>query len=348
MSRFAEAYPSTESYWRSIILFGRNSASYKFALSAALLTLAQQGKTRISLEELAVPYASILTEHLRGAEIQGTAASSAFLAACRRYVGGEISYEQLVGETVARGFANVLDAFHVVNQADVPVRFFVDERLGRTPAITLTDEMLRLAHSVQFENLPRETEARWRLVETAWSLRVNANLLYVHHDDITDGLYVQRNGQRRVAVTSSRDALNGYQKGKCFYCFADISIEPGSRNLADVDHFFPFTLTQTGLRLDTNPRLDEIWNLVLACQRCNRGAKGKFARIPHVRYVERLHRRNEFLIQSHHPLRETLIRQSGLNEGTRAAFLQAQYNHAVERLNIGSRWEAEDEGEPAF
>lgn len=38
---FKEQYPSLESYWRSIILFGRNVASYKFALAKSLLELAE-------------------------------------------------------------------------------------------------------------------------------------------------------------------------------------------------------------------------------------------------------------------------------------------------------------------
>ncbi len=32
MSKFYEIEPNLENYWRSIILFGRNVASYKFAL----------------------------------------------------------------------------------------------------------------------------------------------------------------------------------------------------------------------------------------------------------------------------------------------------------------------------
>lgn len=33
--RFQEEYPSLDSYWRSIIVFGNNVASYKFALAKA-------------------------------------------------------------------------------------------------------------------------------------------------------------------------------------------------------------------------------------------------------------------------------------------------------------------------
>lgn len=34
---FQEEHPSLESYWRSIVLFGNNVASYKFALAKSLL-----------------------------------------------------------------------------------------------------------------------------------------------------------------------------------------------------------------------------------------------------------------------------------------------------------------------
>ena len=65
---FKEQYPSLESYWRSIILFGRNVATYKFALAESLLELARQGKTEVTLQELAVPYAKHLCRHQQQSE----------------------------------------------------------------------------------------------------------------------------------------------------------------------------------------------------------------------------------------------------------------------------------------
>lgn len=113
---------------------------------------------------------------------------------------------------------------------------------------------------------------------------------------------------RRSAILFGQNvALNGYQKGRCFYCSANISIVQGAADLGDVDHVFPHLLGTRGLRGD----IDGIWNLVLACATCNRGVDGKFERVPVLAYVRRLHRRNEFLIDSHHPLRETLILQTG-------------------------------------
>ena len=70
-----------------------------------------------------------------------------------------------------------------------------------------------------------------------------------------------------------------------------------------------------------NVNLNGVWNLVLACPKCNRGASGKFARVPATRYLERLEKRNNFLISSHHPLRETLIQQTGQTPEERHRFL---------------------------
>src|ERR1019366_4972836 len=82
-------------------------------------------------------------------------------------------------------------------------------------------------------------------------------------------------------------------------------------------------------RAETDENLNGVWNLVLACRECNRGEKGKSARVPHLNYLERLHKRNTFLIDSHHPLRETLIAQTGATEPLRQRFLQQQYDAAT-------------------
>ena len=58
IERFQLEYPSLDSFWRAVILFGKNVATYKFALGKALLTLAEDGKTQISAQDLAVPYAA--------------------------------------------------------------------------------------------------------------------------------------------------------------------------------------------------------------------------------------------------------------------------------------------------
>lgn len=325
--KFLAIDPKPEDYWRAIVMFGKNVASYKFALAKSLLELAPTGKTIITLEELSEPFSRHITEHLKLVDKQTTSRSSKFLDACRGFNAGEISKARLIDETIKRGFENVIDAFHNLSFGETPVRFFMDER-QTSKSIALTDDAFKLLEIVEPENLPHEIEARWRLVETAWGLNISRNLISVGYDPLSELLFTT--GKRRVDLTSCRDALNGYQKGKCFYSFADISIEPGSNNLADIDHFFPYMLKEH----ITN--INGVWNLVLASQECNRGENGKFDRLPDVKYLERLHIRNEFLITSHHPLRETLIQQTGNTPQKRRTFLQSNYTTAQFALGTGS------------
>ena len=78
MTAFTETTPTLENFWRSIILFGRNVASYKFALGKSLLELADQDSDTVSLGELAVPFARHLCEHLELSDKQGTFTRSRF------------------------------------------------------------------------------------------------------------------------------------------------------------------------------------------------------------------------------------------------------------------------------
>jgi len=94
------------------------------------------------------------------------------------------------------------------------------------------------------------------------------------------------------------------------------------------------------------PDIDGIWNLVLACAGCNRGPDGKFARIPELRFLERLHDRNEFLITSHHPLRETLMLQTGTTEPGRRSYLQQPWTEA--RNILIHTWRPVTEETPAL
>lgn len=85
IEEFKEQYPSLESYWRSIVLFGRNVAFYKFALAESLLELVPKGINEIRLEKLAVPYSEHLCQHIANAPKQTTSQSSQFLDACKQY-----------------------------------------------------------------------------------------------------------------------------------------------------------------------------------------------------------------------------------------------------------------------
>ncbi len=342
MSRFYEIEPTAENYWRAIILFGRNTASYKFALAKALYDLYHQGQTLITLDELAVPYARHLCEHLKTKPKQITREQSTFLNQLLQFNAGQINKTQMIQETVKYGFNNVLDAFHNVHGKEVKTRFFIDERSAKN-AIQLTDEFMRLGEQNLFTDFEQETEARWRLVEAAWEANVSRNLLLVAYEEKTRRL-IGMTPLRRTALTSASPSLNGYQKGRCFYCYRDISIIQGHEHTADVDHFFPHILKQCG----SDKPIDGVANLVLACQECNRGKGGKFERLPSIKLLDRLFTRNEYLISSHHPLRETLITQTGRATNQRQQFLQDVYNCSTVFVGSSAKWEPSPQGDAVF
>ncbi len=343
MSRFYEIDPTAENYWRAIILFGRNTASYKFSLAMSLIDLYREGKSSFKIEELAVPYSRHLCEHLKQHPKQATQNKSTFLDKLREFNSGNINNEEMIEHTLRYGFNYVLDAFHNVHGRETETHFF-DKGKKLTDSLTFTDEFLKLGEQTKFIDIEKETEARWQLVESAWENNLPRNLMLVQYDEATKKL-TGVNSLRRVSITPARPALNGYQKGRCFYCFREISVVYGSDCTADVDHFFPHVLK----RCDSEKPVDGIANLVLACQDCNRGSNGKFDKLPTTNLLERLFNRNEYLINSHHPLRETLIAQTGVTTKLRQEYLQDVYNCASLFVGAGhAKWEPKPKGMVCF
>ena len=355
---FVDVEPTLENYSRAIILFGKNTASYKFALAKSLIDISLERKSDlITLDDLALPYALHLAEHLKHSPKQSTAKTSQFIQACQGYNEGNIDEDKLIQITKKEGFKYVLDAFHVVNTKAITERFydvvneefFIDERKFNK-GIRLTDNLFKLfyLYDNSAKDLNQETESRWNLVEKAWELNINKNLIAVEFDQETKELFTHDTKHNRTNITTSRGALNGYQKSRCFYCFKEISISSVDDLLADVDHFFPHLLKpQVATAGCCRPvNVDGVWNLVLSCPECNRGENGKFAQVPSLELLERLHTRNEYLIGSHHPLRETLIMQTGNTERDRKYFLDKSYRFS--KINLIHVWQPKAQGTSIF
>jgi hypothetical protein len=82
---------------------------------------------------------------------------------------------------------------------------------------------------------------------------------------------------------------------------------------------------------------------VLACQDCN---LEKWKRAPAWDYLEDLQTRNNCLISSHHPLRETIRQQTGMTTAERADFLRSAWNSAKKQLI--HEWQTEAKGPKLF
>ena len=68
--------------------------------------------------------------------------------------------------------------------------------------------------------------------------------------------------------------------------------------------------------------------------------------VPSVKLLERLFKRNDFLISSHHPLRETLIQQVGEQPDEQRRVLQKWHTDAVTVLI--HQWEPDEVTEAVF
>ncbi|MHA8054182.1 HNH endonuclease family protein [Aquirufa sp. OSTEICH-129A] len=333
--------PSLESQWRAIILFGKNSSTYKFAFAKSLIGLIEKEKTSLSLEELSLPFANSIIEHLRKNDKQGSASSSKFLEACRGFIQEKISQDELYHTTEKYGFVNVVDAFQNVNGGVIPNLFYEKNFANGKKEIVLTDNLLKIKELFQFQNFEQEVEARWNLVETAWNLQINPNLLEVSYDEDKSLFFIENNSMRRIDISSVRDSLNGYQKGKCFYSYQDISIHKFAPDICEVDHFLPHVNKLAHAKTGAN--INGVWNLVLADSKINLHKKAK---IPEKRFLQRLFNRNEFYIESKHPLAETIINQTGSTKESRRRFLEFQYNLAL--TNSIQIWKPEIELKGTF
>ena len=61
---FISANPSVEDCWRGVVLYGRNTASYKFALATALLEIKPQSGQLVKIEDVAPVFAKSISKHL--------------------------------------------------------------------------------------------------------------------------------------------------------------------------------------------------------------------------------------------------------------------------------------------
>jgi len=314
---------ATGRLWRSILLFGSNTAAYKFALGGALLDVASTGSESVTVQDLAIPFAKRICDHLKVEDRQAINPSSSFLVACRQYNTGEIDQDALIGSTISQGFRYVFDAFHQVAGEDVPQRFFTVEGSAGSRVIHPSEELLGIKRSAA-DVLEGEVEARWRLVETAWSIGVSAQLLEVQMDNATEELIVSRDLDTRKSIGNAKWAFNGYQDGKCFYCNVELDTLELVTTKTHVDHVIPYSL---GKLMETD--VDHVWNLVNACSGCNLSKSNK---MPEYGVVERVYQRNEYYIHSNHPLKDAIILVTGSNSTKRAETLKRTFAKASQMM----------------
>lgn len=144
---FIDSKPDLETQWRGLILFGKNTATYKFAFGKSLLGFAEKGVSIVSLAELAPVYAQSLIEHLQTGSKQGVSGSSTFLSALTRHIEGSASLDEMLDATKREGFKYVIEAFQNLGGGTIPDSFYSYNRVMKS--IHLTDNLFKLNESIK-------------------------------------------------------------------------------------------------------------------------------------------------------------------------------------------------------
>jgi hypothetical protein len=296
-------------YWKGIILYGLNASTYKMALGKCLLDFAKDGKNEISWESLSTSFYSEYKTRLIN-NLMPQQATRGRLTVLERIVQEEneglITLSQAIERVSKDGFDDVVPRFQTIGKNKEIVRdYFYTIDFGKN--LHLKDSMLSLV-DVEFDELENEIEARWNLLEGAFSIN-HSQATYQLGNNIRN-IYLKQ-GNIRKTLTQNIPFLNGYQGNSCFYCGEQMAED------IHVDHVLPRQIINH----------DEIWNLVLCHEHCNLQKSDKLVG-PH--FIEKLIARNENIMGSNHPWKRRIESQVGSDPSQRSNCI----NHHYEQIKI--------------
>lgn len=298
--------PFTSSdYWKAIVLYGLNTATYKMALAKCLLEFGKAGANAVTWNDLASSFLRQYQARLLDNPMpqQGTVGR---LTKLERLVQqeniGQISHDEAINKVAMEGFKDVVPRFQTIGvDAHLADGLFYEIEFGKK--LVLKDRLLTLGASL-FEELNGEIGARWNLLEGAYSISQSQHQ-YQLANDIRE-TYLEL-GHERTPLTKNVPFLAGYQGNVCFYCGEDIGSD------IHVDHVLPRQIINH----------DEIWNLVLSHGHCNMQKSDRLVG-PH--FIGKLIARNENIMGSNHPWKKRIESQLGKNPRLRAAELYRHYD----------------------
>lgn len=293
-------------YWKGIVLYGLNQATYKIALGKTLLALANEGKEVVDWNRLSKVYLDIFVERLSNTDLpqqNNPTRRTKMERIVDSLKKGKIDHDTAVIQVGQEAFNDVIPRFQTIgtDKEIVGDRFY---HFDHGKKLYLHDPTFRI-HDKSNQELLDELDARWSLLEGAFSI--------VHGDwqlsnDIRDIYLV--NGYSRTNITHNIPFLQGYQGNTCFYCG-----EPIRDNDIHVDHVLPRQVIQH----------DEIWNLVLSHGICN---LHKNDALVGKHYFEKLVARNENIMGSNHPWKKKITDALGSTPAKRAKSMWGHYENA--------------------
>jgi hypothetical protein len=294
---------TNEDYWKALILYGLNQATYKIALGKTLLSLSEKNYTRVSWDDLSKEFFSQYYQRLTKGDPMPQQSIPSRRTRMEQIVAANPAgiTDTAIAEVGATAFGDVIHRFHnLAGMGELHGRFYTYE-FGKY--LELTDAIHKIRETSKNE-LEDELDARWSLLEGAFSIGAEN---YVLSNDIRL-IYIE-NGYKRKPLTDNIPFLQGYQGNTCFYC-----AEPIANGDVHVDHVLP---RQVILH-------DEIWNLVLSHSLCN---EQKSDRLVGQHFLEKLIARNENIMGSNHPWKRKIAEALGVTPEQRASSLRVHYEN---------------------
>ena len=317
------ANSNAKDYWRLLILYGLNTATYKIALGQCLCNFTKSAKTTIPMEMLAKEffdlYCARLTNNLP--QINNPRRLTVMEQVVAKYKTGQIEYAEAVTYVKNHAFRDVIPRFHTLDRRPIDQKFYEATSKG----LVLTDNLFTVFADSEKICLQEELQARWSLLESAFAMkREKATLI-----NDSQNFYLLR-GTQQAVIAQTSDMLHGYQDGRCFYCGEPLDLEHQG-----VDHVLPKIYLKD----------DATWNLVLAHPECQ--AK-KEERLPDQTVIKELASRNERLIQSNQPLSPKVEAALGQTQETRQETLFKIYDQLVDQVGPSNIWSPNLNGQDPF
>lgn len=295
---------TNEDFFKAIILFGLNAATYKMALAQILLKASKNQQTEIRWGDLAENYFDEYLARLERNPMPQQGNPNRFTKMERivkEYQVNATTRNEAIKKVAETAFEDVVPRFQTIGtDKNIVADYFYEIHTGNK--LILKDSLLNF-DTQQLDTLGCEVTARWGLLEGAFSINQTD---YQLANDIRE-IYL-KDGYDRKALTSNIPFLSGYQGNTCFYC---------GEQMADdihVDHVLPRQVINH----------DEIWNLVLAHADCN---LLKSDRLVGRHFIEKLIKRNENIMGSNHPWKAQIANAIGTTARRRAISLQKHYDN---------------------
>ena len=293
-------------YWKAIVLYGLNNATYKIALAKTLLELAQRDSTHIGWNVLSEEFLRQYKDRLDQESAMPQQINPTRLTVMERIImrmnNGSLTETEAIEEVGRDAFNDVIPRFHNISRDSefAKARFY---EFHQGQEIIIKDSVFDILED-RPEELFEEIDARWGLLEGAFSINRD------HFDLENDirSIYLQK-GHERKDITKNIPFLNGYQNNTCFYCSEQMDSDD-----IHVDHVLPRQVVSH----------DEIWNLVLSHSFCNL-QKSDYLVGPE--YIEKLIARNENIMGSNHPWKKKIQEQLGDNPAARRKTLEGHYDN---------------------